>query len=118
MWRDSQWPGVYHIIYSTDSEFQLAKPLAEHISELQANGMTLHGGYDVQDDPDPLAKSIITNGSYVTVSSGVPTKVAKPETPEELASRLQEEERQVARDAIKAGSRDMEVLLIALGLNV
>lgn len=111
MWESTVFPNIFHVIWSSDSPFQLAKPLSDHLAELQGNGMVLEGGKDIEDGP-PTQKSIFKVGAYIMVSDDTPTVltvVVKPETPEEAAAKA----KLIADNVHRTTARTK---LVALGL--
>ena len=108
-WEPTTDPDIHHVVWSSDSPFQLAKPLPAHLAELQDNGMTLLDGADIEDG-GPTEKASFPSGSYVSIGAdGAPVAQSRPVTQAELDTQT----RRIQRDIDRASAR---AKLLSLGL--
>ena len=101
-WEPTQWPGIYQIVWSTDSPFQLRKELDAHLTELKANGMTLDGGQDIPDLAGPVVKATFKIGVYINLSVDDPPVLSittRPETQKEMDNRVKIESDNILRSS-------------------
>ena len=100
------YPGINEIVWSSDSEFQLAKPLDDHLAELRSNGMAnLVNGKDIP-SPGLTEKMTYFPGACVSDSGEL---VTRPQTQVELDAETAAAERLANRESA-------QVKLAALGL--
>ena len=104
---ETESPGVNRIVSATDSEFQLAKPVADHLAEVKANGMTqLTGAMDV----DATKATPYSPGTCVDDSGVI---IIPPKTRDELDEEAAAAQRLLDRESAKAKIAEATKLSVA-----
>jgi len=96
-WEVTSTPDVHKVVWSSDSTFQMQKPLGDHLSELQANGMALEGGVDLPDDVSPIEKVAIHINSYISLEGGLPVVVPRPQSQKDMDDQAMSDRRATLR---------------------